>query len=536
MTLKPSSVKQSPGQSGRRTTLRRTTTASVLPLAIDRHREGDSDPQPLHRQIYEQLRETILAGRLAPGTRLPATRALARDLDVSRNTVSAAFDQLLAEGYLEGRVGAGTFVTSELPEEAFTAQSVDSVRGESGGNIARQGEHVSKHVERRRGLSLRGAQLAGLRKRRQRRGLAFAVGVPDLENFPFDVWSRLMARAWRRPPMDLMANTEPAGYQPLRRAVAEYVRTARGVRCHDDQVIIVSGAQQAIGLAAHVLLDEGDRAILEDPGYPGARGALLAAGVEPIFAPVDAEGLDIAAAEARAPEARFACVAPSHQYPLGVTMSFGRRLALLDWAQRCDGWIIEDDYDSEYRYSGKPLACLQGMDRDNRVVYVGSFSKTMFPSLRLGYLVVPDDLIDGFRQARAALDDHPSTTAQPALTAFIEEGFFAAHLRRMRKTYASRQQALKAAAAQHLSGLADIKPSDAGMHVLAFGPAGSLLNEDDTKAALAAEARGVSTSPLSSFYYSAPAQNGLMLGYAAVSEESMDASVIELGKALASKP
>lgn len=511
--------------------IRRTTTASVLPLVIDRSSAGEPESRPMHRQIYEQLRETILAGRLAPGTRLPATRALAKDLDVSRNTVSAAFDQLLAEGYLEGRVGAGTFVTSELPEEAFTAQPVQSCLEADLVHDGR-GSLASKQVKRHRGLSQRGMQLAGLRKRRQRRGLAFAVGVPDLESFPFDIWARLMARAWRRPPMDLMANTEPAGYRPLRLAVAEYVRTARDVRCQDDQVIIVSGAQQAIGLAAHVLLDEGDRAIVEDPGYPGVRGALLAAGVEPVFAPVDSEGLDITKAETLAPDARFACVAPSHQYPLGVTMSFGRRLALLDWAQRCDGWVIEDDYDSEYRYSGKPLAALQGMDRDNRVVYVGSFSKTMFPSLRLGYLVVPDDLIDGFRQARAALDDHPSTTAQPALTAFIEEGFFAAHLRRMRRTYAARQQALNASAAVHLAGLAEIKPSNAGMHVLAQGPVGSLLAQDDLKAALAAEALGVTTAPLSSFYQMAPAQNGLVLGYAAVSEETMEASVIELSKAL----
>ncbi len=503
---------------------RRTTKTAVLPISIDRDAASRTDA-PLHKQVYEQLRETILDGRLAPGARLPATRALAKDLDVSRNTVTAAFDQLLAEGYLEGRVGAGTFVTEHLPEESLTTASAAS-----NANAA-----VTSATERRRGVSRRGARLAGLRKRQPRRGLAFAQGMPDLENFPFDVWARLMARAWRRPPMDLMANTEPAGYQPLRRAIADYVRTARGVRCVAEQVIIVSGAQQAIGLAAHVLLDEGDKALVEDPGYPGVRGALLAAGADVIFAGVDDEGFDIKSAEAAAPDARFVCVAPSHQYPLGVTLSLARRLALLDWAQRCDGWIIEDDYDSEYRYSGKPLACLQGMDRDNRVVYVGSFSKTMFPSLRLGYLVVPPDLIDSFRYARAALDDHPATTAQPALTAFIEDGFFAAHLRRMRKLYAARQEALIDAAERQLAGLATIAPSQTGINVLARGAAGTLLAADDLAAARAAEAFGVTTTPLSSFFLKAPAHNGLLLGYAAVPEEAIPGAVGKLAAALSGK-
>jgi len=499
----------------------RTTKAAVLPISLDRTAED-----PLHRQLYEQLRETILTGRLQAGSRLPATRTLARDLDISRNTVTAAFDQLLAEGYLEGRVGAGTFVTSELPEEALSV-----LGGPDGAGRTDTLQHL-KSSPRQRGLSRRGTQLAGLRRRRTRRGLAFAPGVPELRNFPFDIWARLMARAWRRPPMDLMANTEPAGYMPLRRTIAEYVRTARGVRCEVEQVIIVSGAQQAIGLAAHVLLDEGDRALVEDPGYPGIRGALLAAGVKVVPVPVDAEGLDIATGEAKAPDARFVCVAPSHQYPLGVTMSLARRLALLDWAQRVDGWIIEDDYDSEYRYSGKPLAALQGLDRDNRVVYVGSFSKTMFPSLRLGYLIVPPDLTDSFRFARAALDDHPSTVAQPALTAFIEDGYFAAHLRRMRKLYAARQELLVAAAREHMGDLLTVAPAEAGMHILARQKPVMTVRMDDIQATRRAEAAGITVSPLSSFYHEYPAQQGLMLGYAAVDEDEIPKAAAKLAEAL----
>ena len=500
--------------------IRRTAKSALLPLTLER-----DGKDPLHRQLYDQLRETILTGRLQAGARLPATRTLARDHRISRNTVTAAFDQLLAEGYIEGRVGAGTFVSSELPEEAL------SVHVTTRGQAAPEGALVEP-APRHRGLSRRGLKLAGLRRRRTRQSLAFAPGVPDLNSFPFDIWTRLMARAWRRPPMELMANTEPAGYLPLRRAIADYVRTARGVRCEVEQVIIVSGAQQAIGLAAHVLLDEGDRAIVEDPGYPGIRGALLAAGVQAVPAPVDAEGLDIATGEAKAPDARFVCVAPSHQYPLGVTMPLSRRLALLEWAQRVDGWIIEDDYDSEYRYSGKPIAALQGLDRDFRVVYVGSFSKTMFPSLRLGYLIVPPDLTDSFRFARAALDDHPSTVAQPALTAFIEDGFFAAHLRRMRKLYADRQALLVEAAGTWFGDALTVTPAEAGMHLLARQQPALTVRMDDLTATRRAEDAGITVSPVSSLFHEYPAQQGLMLGYAAVDEKEIPKSVQKLAKAL----
>ncbi len=486
------------------TSVRRTTKSAVLPIALDR-----SDDHPLHRQLYEQLRDVILTGRLEPGIRLPASRTLARDLEISRNTVTAAFDQLLAEGYLEGRMGAGTYVTRELPEDAFSVRPQQKPAESPAPGAKRP---------RMRGLSKRGQQLAGLRKRRKRQGLAFAAGIPDLENFPFDVWTRLMARAWRRPPIELMANTEPEGYLPLRQAIADYVRTARGVRCDVEQVIIVSGAQQAIGLAAHVLLDEGDRAIVEDPGYAGVRGALLAAGVQVVPTPVDDEGLDIDAGAERAPDARFVCAAPSHQYPLGVTMSLARRLKLLDWAQSCDGWVIEDDYDSEYRYSGKPLAALQGLDRDNRVVYVGSFSKTMFPSLRLGYLIVPPDLTESFRFARSALDDHPSTVAQPALTAFIEDGYFAAHLRRTRKLYSERQSHMVAAFEEYLSPYLTIHSSSAGMHLVATLTPELEAKISDVALVQLLEESGISAAPLSAFYHAEKPQQGLVLGFAAVSQ------------------
>lgn len=492
---------------------RRAVNSALLPLALDRTGE-----KPMHRQLYDQLRELILTGRVPAGERLPSTRTLSRDLAVSRNTIATAFDQLLAEGYLEGRVGAGSYVSRELPEETLSARSEATCAPEP--------------HPRKRGLSVRGKALAALRHKRGKRTPTFTPGLPDVNDFPFDVWSRLMSRAWRRPPLDLLANQEPAGYRPLREAIAGYLRTARAVRCDADQIIIVSGAQQAIGLTAHVLLDDGDPALVEDPGYPGVRGALLGAGAKLVPVPVDSEGYDVEAGEKLSPDAKFVCVAPSHQYPLGLTMSLSRRLKLLEWASRVDGWVLEDDYDSEYRYAGRPLAALQGLDRDGRVVYIGSFSKVMFPSLRLGYLVVPKDLIDPFRQARAALDDHPSSIAQPALTTFIEEGYFAAHLRRMRKLYAARKQKLAQLLDENLSDLLDVNPSEAGMHLVAdFKPA-LTARMDDTQAVELASSAGIDVAALSGYYADTPKRQGLLLGYAAVREEKMEAGVKKLSDAL----
>ncbi len=495
---------------------RRVSDGTVLPLALDR-----AAAEPMHRQLYDQMRALILDGRLKVGARLPSSRTLSRELGISRNTVTGAFDQLFAEGYLVGKVGAGSFVSDELPEDALSLRQSDVNPG------------MAK--PRRQGLSVRGARLAALRgSRANRRIPAFSIGLPDLDGFPFDVWSRLMTKAWRRPPRELLAHAEPAGYLPLRRAIVDYLRTARGVRCEAEQVIVVAGVQQAIGLASHVLLDEGDVALMEEPGYPGVRGALLGAGVRTACAPVDAEGLDIDAGERVAPNARLVCVAPSHQYPLGVTMTLARRLKLLDWAQRTDGWVLEDDYDSEYRYAGRPLSALQGLDRDGRVVYAGSFSKVMFPSLRIGYLVVPADLAEPFRLARAALDDHPSTIAQPALAGFIEEGHFAAHLRRMRRLYAERRSALAEALTAQLGNDIQIAPSESGMHLLArFSPDIAPGLSDRDIQARAAE-HGVTVSALTAYYAEPTEDRGLLLGFSAVPIESMPEAVGRLMRALAS--
>ena len=413
---------------------------------------------PLYRQLYDALRDAILSGRLRPGSRLPSTRALADDLGASRNTVLAAFGQLLAEGYLEGRVGAGTTVARTLPETLLRARP--EVEG-------------TKQPGRRPRLSRRGAQLLGTRGGVANAAIAaqpFRPGLPGLDAFPFDLWTRLVARRWRRVPRQLLDYGDPAGYAPLREAIAAYLGEARAVRCEASQVIVVTGAQQAVDLAARVLLDPGDTAWVEDPGYQGARGALIAAGIRLAPVPVDAEGLDVRRGARSAPGARLVYVTPSHQYPLGVTMSLNRRLALLEWASASGAWILEDDYDSEYRYAGRPLAALQGLDTAGRVIYAGTFSKVLFPALRLGYLVVPPELVDAFVAARALADRHSPSVTQAALADFIDGGHFARHVRRTRALYAERQAALVHAARRTLGGLLEVAPAEAGMHLMGWLP------------------------------------------------------------------
>jgi GntR family transcriptional regulator / MocR family aminotransferase len=474
---------------------------------------------PLYRQLYEGLREAILSGRLRPGARLPSTRVLAGDLETSRNTVLAAFGQLLAEGYLEGRVGAGTTVARTLPETLLRARP--EVPG-----LGRPGRPPR--------LSRRGALLAGTRAALARGASTahpFRAGLPGLDAFPFDLWTRLIARRWRRVPRQLLDYGDPAGYAPLREVIAAYLGEARAVRCEATQVIVVTGAQQALDLAARVLLDPGDTAWVEDPGYQGVRGALIAAGIRLAPIPVDGEGLDVQRAARRAPGARLVYVTPSHQYPLGVTMSLNRRLALLEWASASGAWILEDDYDSEYRYAGRPLAALQGLDTAGRVIYAGTFSKVLFPALRLGYLVVPPELVDPFVAARALTDRHSPSVPQAALADFIEGGHFARHVRRTRGLYAERQAALVRAARRTLGELLEVAPAEAGMHLVGWLPDGV----DDCVAARAGLVHEVEATPLSA-YRVRPAQRGerggLILGYAAYAPREIDDACTRLAAAL----
>jgi GntR family transcriptional regulator/MocR family aminotransferase len=402
------------------------TPRGVFLPAISLERES---PVPLYKQLYETIREAILSGTLSKGLRLPSTRLLAAELRVSRNIVVIAFEQLLAEGYIQSKTGAGTFVTKTLPDEVL------QVSGHSGGAT--------------RSLSERGRMIRKLASfvvppDAKLRYAPFRYGLPALDNLPLELWGRLLARYCRKASAEIAVHGDPAGLRRLREAIGSYAGVARGVRCHADQVIIVNGSQQAIDLAARVLADPGDVAIIEDPGYVGARSALQAAGSKIAPLKVGKDGLCVDLLAKKELKAKLVYVTPSHQFPLGVVLSLANRLELLDWATQNGAWILEDDFDSEYRYESKPIPALQGLDRNGRVIYFGTFSKVLFPSLRLGYLIVPDDLLDSFVAARWISDRCSPLVEQSALADFISEGHFASHIRRMRALYMERRTVMVA--------------------------------------------------------------------------------------------
>jgi GntR family transcriptional regulator/MocR family aminotransferase len=486
--------------------------AERVPPALTLDPDGE---EPLHRQLYDGLRLAVLSGGLPAGTRLASTRTMARELGVSRNTVMSAFNQLLAEGYLQGKVGSGTYVTRTLPDETLRARTIPD-RPQS--------------VARGRGISARGQQLIATPVSAARTGAptAFRPGLPAIDEFPLELWSRIVARKWRDATLDLLSYGDPAGYYPLREAIAGHLAVSRSVRCQPEQVVVLSGSQQALDLAARLLLDPGDQVWLEDPGYKGAHAALAAAGADIVSVPLDHEGLDVAEGVRRAPKASLVYITPSHQFPLGVTMSLSRRLALLEWARDAGAWIIEDDYDSEFRYAGRPLAALQGLDSDGRVIYMGTFSKVMLPSLRIGYLVLPTDIAESFIAARAVSDRHSPSVDQAALAEFITQGHFERHIRRMRMLYADRQAALLHAADRKLGGMLDLEPHPAGMQLPAFLPKGA----DDVALSALARERHVEAQPLSAYYREEPARPGFFLGYSGVPERAIRAAVVRLADAL----
>jgi GntR family transcriptional regulator/MocR family aminotransferase len=451
----------------------------------------------LARQLYQALRERILDGRLQGDTRLPASRELAELLGISRNTVGRAFDQLYAEGYVQARVGDGTYV-APLALNASPAPSVTSSPAPS--------------------AALRRVQAQQLRVPPEGAPRAFRVGVPAFDLFPFATWARLQARFWRKPSPARLGYGDPAGDAQLRELVAAYLRNSRGLHCDPAQIVITCGAQQAISLCAQLLVDIGDRVAVENPGYRAAGHAFAAAGAELCGVAVDADGLDTAAL-AQVADCRLVYVTPSHQYPTGVTLSLARRLELLEWAERNDGWIIEDDYDGEYRYNGTPLAPLAALDRQGRVIYVGTFCKIAFPALRLGYLVLPPALAPVFAQRRALDMRNSEIGTQVVMAEFIAGGHFQRHIRRMRIAARSRRDALLRAWPANIPGCGPMPAVDAGLHLCVRVE--SLQRERELIAA--AESVGVEINALSG-YWLAPTtlsedpRAGLVLGFAAVPE------------------
>ena len=511
----------------------RVPSAPSLLVTLDASRD-----HPLHHQVYADIRDAILSGRIAARSQLPSTRLLASELRISRTTVSVAFDQLRAEGFLEARERGGTFVATTIPDRVLSSgrhpPSRTSARPQPPAR-SRAASSVPKP-------SRRGAALASLTTPALsfsgREPRAFRTGVPALEVFPHSVWGQIAARLWRRAPRALLAYGVPNGYEPLRRAIADYLEVSRGARCTSEQVIIVGGSQEALYLSAHLLIEPGDTAWIENPGYPGARNALSAAGARLVGVPLDGEGLDLAHGLRVAPNARIAYITPSHQYPLGVTMTVGRRLALLEWARDAGAWILEDDYDSEFRYTSRPLPSLQGLDaeagdRDTRVIYIGSFSKTLFPSLRIGFLVVPSALVDAFAAARAVIDRQSPTIDQAVLAEFIDQGHFLRHLRRMRALYADRQDALlrgirDGPLVEHI----DTGPSDAGMHLVGW----LRHHRDDARASTRGLEVGIEAQPLSAMTLGPVSRGALLLGYAAFAPSTLVRASEKLGIALQALP
>jgi GntR family transcriptional regulator/MocR family aminotransferase len=455
--------------------------------------------RPLHRQLYDSLRAHILDGKVPARTRLPATRELAGDLGISRNTVIAAYDALLAEGYLESTAGSGTRVAALPP---------------------RPGPPEPEDDSRLPPLSARGRLMTTLARDQTIPGRhAFRPGFPEIDTFPFSTWARLVAANIRHAREDLFGYHLIAGHPRLRRALAEYLAVSRGVRCTPDQVIVLTGAQAALDLIGRVFMDPGDHFWIEDPGYLGAYNAFLAAGGRAVPLPVGPEGWRLE--EAGRPAPRVIFVTPSCQWPRAIIMPMESRLRLLQVAEKHDAWIVEDDYDSEYRFRGHPIPAMQGLDRSGRVIYLGTLSKTMFPTVRVAYLVVPEDLVEGFKTAVSMSGQFPPLLLQVAIADFIAEGFFATHLRRMRRLYARRQRDFVALCQARLGRWLTVQGSDAGMQVI------GRFNRpmDDGEVLAAARRHGVDFVRMSTQYRYAEPEHGMLLGYAGVGQDEMHAGV-----------
>ncbi|MFC4159511.1 MocR-like pyridoxine biosynthesis transcription factor PdxR [Chitinimonas lacunae] len=457
--------------------------------------------EPLYRQLYRRLRQAIIDGRLRPGARLPSTRALAAEWGVGRNTALAAVEQLQAEGYLTARVGAGTYVSVALPDPMPSRPSqwlVNSEVGKEPGLSARA-----------RGL------LTWVSEREEGETRAFMPGVPDLATFPWPLWFKLLARQQRAAkPADWDYGHE-AAHPALRTALVDHLTLARGVVCRPEQIIVTAGMQQALDLLARTLADPGDVAWIEEPGYPGAQAAFTAAGLTLNPIPVDEHGM--AWQDADYPPPRLIYVTPSHQYPLGSVLSMARRQALLREAAQHGAWIVEDDYDGEFRHDGRPLAALQGLDRGGRTVYLGTFSKVMFPALALAYMVVPLQLARDIALLQARLYRKPCRVTQAALAEFISAGHFGAHLRRMRGLYANRRDKLLDTLQQRLGTEARFYGAEAGMHLVLRLPG----HCNDVEVAHRLAAAGLTTPPLSDYALCKPPFPGLLLGYGAVEDATL---------------
>ncbi len=481
-------------------------------ISVDR-----TGSKPLYSQVYDAFRAAIVGRSLRAGERIPSTRALASELHVSRIPVLNAYAQLLAEGYFTSRSGSGTFVSGSLPglPAPTEERSARSARVRPMPRPVAQRCSVIPPYERPAWVTGTGA---------------FSLSQTGVDAFPFHVWTRLVTRYCRNLHLSAFQYGDPMGFRELREAIGAYLRAARSVRCEWRQIMIVSGSQQALDISARVLLDAGNPVWIEEPGYWLTRHMLSAAGCRLVPVPVDDDGLDVSAGIKRCRKARAAYVAPSHQYPLGATMSASRRLQLLEWAQSAGSWIVEDDYDSEYRYDSKPIASLQGLDHSSRVIYIGTFSKVLFPSLRVGYIVIPADLVDHFLAVRHAMDVSPPHLHQAVLANFINEGHFARHIRRMRLAYSERREILVNSISKEFGSLLQLHGAEAGLHLTVTLPKGYR----DRAISVRAARQNLWLWPLSPAYLGAASRQGFILGLGGVTSAEIPDAVRRLREVLTS--
>jgi GntR family transcriptional regulator / MocR family aminotransferase len=458
------------------------SATSTLDFGIDR-----KDAEPIQQQIARQIRELVLGGRLKPKAKLPSSRALAEQLNVARATIVEAFEQLIGEGYLETRMGSGTTVAAELPETLLTA--------------GRKFKRTTPHQKR----AVREA------------AKPFRSGLVDWESFPHDEWGRTLGRYWRNPPMTVLEHNDPFGWLPLRQAISAHLFEWRGIECDATQVIITAGGNDAFDLIRRAVVQAGEQVWLEEPGYATARRVFSVGGLDVVPVPVDDEGLLVSTARKLAPNAKLAFVTPARQYPTGVTMQLSRRLELLQWAQDANAIIIEDDYDSEYRYVGRPLPAMMSLDRTARVIYSGTFSKVFSPVIRLGFLVVPLRLVETFQYERHTFGHPPSILVQPALAQFMEQGQFAIHIRRMRRLYATRRQALLNVFAPHDGQLFKVDAPPSGLSI------NLLLDDavDDETVVQKLGTIGIEVQALSGYFAGRKKQRGLVLSFAGFAEKDL---------------
>jgi len=474
-------------------------------------------PLDLHLRIQRALRSLILDGVLGSGTKLPATRALSKSLGLARDTVENAYVQLHRDGFIVRRAGSGSYVSQALGAEL---RGAGRRRGKQSVPAARAPE---PNLSKRGRMLLDSGGVADSRAIR-----AFATGLPETRTFPIAVWERLQRKIGKDQRHDILLHGDPQGAEPLRQAIATYLNLERGAKAAPEQILVLSSTRQALFLCAQLLADAGKPILLENPGYFGARKAFAAAEANIIPIDVDAQGIRTDLLRADQNGAQCVYVTPSHQYPTGATLSLERRLDLVHWAAQHDKWIIEDDYDSEFHYDGLPTACVQGLDNYQRTIYLGTFSKTLYPGLRIGYMVLPPALVPAFTRARSILDGHTPQILQLTLARFMEDGHYNAHIRAMRKLYAARRNALLASIAQHLHGIVTALRPAGGLQIPCLLEPGWSEEKTLRQAAMA----GIQLLGLSQLYAGEPKQQGWLLGYACLSDHDIEMSVLRLLNAL----